>query len=200
MYQEYVKELLDRYDEVRSRANQGSWDYWFMKKFRLTRMLNWETCKRFYQRTYTHPFAKHVFDKVIKLDLLECRKLFEILNVQKGTNDFDISESLKIIDSYLKKIPPKKKENKLIGILWKILGSSIFASAIIPIMISAEQYYPIILILGVTILLPFGTWYMIDRIFLYVIEKLWYRTSEKKLGISKLKSKLISKLIAEINA
>ncbi|MGI0056522.1 MAG: hypothetical protein ACREAK_04020 [Nitrosarchaeum sp.] len=199
MYQEYVKELLERYDELRMNSNQGSWDNWFMTKFRITRIMNWKPYERLYQRTYTHPFAIYRFHKEIKLDLSEFRYLFQKLNVQKGTNDFDTSQSLKMINNYLEKISQTKKKNKLMDILWKIIGSSIFASIITPIVISAEQYYPIILMLGVMMLLPFSTWYMADRIFLYVTEKLWYRTSEKKLGISKLRSKLTTKLIAEIN-
>lgn len=200
MYQEEVKEMLFRYDDLRSRSNQGSWDNWFMTKFRLKRMLNCKPYEKFYQRTYTHKFASKRFDKEIRLDLIEYRILFGILNARKGKNDFDTSESLKMLDDYLENMSQtQRKKNKLNGIFWKILNCSILTSVIIPIITSAEQYYPIIVILGVMTMLQLGTWYMSDRIFLYVTEKLWYRTCEKKLGISNLRSRLTSTLIAEIN-
>lgn len=200
MYQDYVKELLDRYNVLRSRSNNGSFDDWFLTKFRLRGILNWKPFERFYQRTYPYQFATQRFNKEIRFDLLELRGYLRILQVQKDPHDFDISTSLKMIDDYLEKISQTpKKSNKWTGIFWKILGSSIFASLVIPIIASLEQFYPVILITGVMLGLPFGTWYTADRIFQYAIEKLWYRTCEKHLGIFKLRNKLTSKLIAEIH-
>ncbi|MGH7884305.1 MAG: hypothetical protein ACRENO_01270 [Thermodesulfobacteriota bacterium] len=200
MYQDYVKELVDRYNDLRSRSNNGSFDDWFLVKFRLRRILNWKPFERFYQRTYPYQFATQRFNKEIRFDLLELRGYLRISYARKGTYDFDISTSLKMIDDYLEKISQTpKKSNKWTGIFWKILGSSIFASLVIPIIASLEQFYPIILITVVMLGLPFGTWYTADRIFQYAMEKLWYRTCEKNLGIFKLRNKLTSKLIAEIH-
>jgi len=198
MYRDNVAELLHLYDDLRTRSNSGSWDDWFMAKFRLKRMLNWKPYEKFYQRTYTHPFAKQRFYKEIQFDLLELRELFRILNARKGNNDFDLSESLKMIDNYLEKISQVKKKKKK-GIVMKVLGSSLLASVIIPIMASLEQFYPIILILAVMLGLQLGTWYMADRTFLFIVEKLWYRTCQQKLGIYKLRNRLTDKLIAEIH-
>ena len=47
--------------------------------------------------------------------------------------------------------------------------------------------------------MPLGTWYMADRFFQYLMEKLWYRTCERELGISTLRNKIKDELILEIN-
>lgn len=59
-----------------------------------------------------------------------------------------------------------------------------------------EQYYPIIVLVGVLALFPLSQ-ILVDRAFVYFSKKLWYRTVKKKLGIDELKKRLIKKLVTE---
>ncbi|MEX0862670.1 hypothetical protein [Nitrosopumilus sp.] len=171
-----------------------------MNKFKLKRMLNLESFESFYRRTYTFDFAKRRFHQEIRYDLIDLRKLLEILTARRGDFDEDILKSITLINDFLEKTTlHQKKPSKLNKILWTVVNSSIVSSLALPWITSAEQYYPIILMVGVMIAMPFGSWYMGEKLTNYIIEKLWYRTCNEQLGIPKLREELTKKLILEIN-
>ena len=100
MYVEYTKEFLARCDDLQLKSDQGSWDNWFIKKFKLTRTLNWNWFRKLYQRTYTLPFARKRFRKEVRHDLNDLYILLKKLNAKRGKNDYDTCESIRLIDEY----------------------------------------------------------------------------------------------------
>jgi len=191
-----LEELLSRYDVARTYTNHGSYDNWFLAKFRLMRIKKFKPFENLHQKTYTISFAKSLFDKEIRYDLVEIRKHYTMLNKRRGMNDFESSLAIADINRLLREIPlpPKKNFKSLIigtkEVLVTIIGLPIFTT----IMALGEQYLPIIMLVGM-ISLPIICQLSVDRAFVYVSKRLWYRTVMKRLGIAELKKRLVKELI-----
>ena len=181
-----------------SYANSGSVDNWILEKCKLTRMKKFKPFERMYQRMYVFPFARHVFQKEIRLDLVEIRAHYRISNKRKNKQDFESSKAIELIDNELKEIPiPKKKNIKqwIIGtkeILIPITTLPVFTS----VLTFAQEYFPFIILGGVMILL-LVTPFLINKLTEYLMNKLWYKIIKKKLGIDELKNRLIKEIINE---
>lgn len=191
-----LEELISRYDIARTYANHGSYDNWFMEKFKLTQIKKLKPFEKLHQKTYTVPFARNLFEKEIRYDLVEIRNHYRMLSKRNGTNDIESSQAITKINKVLEEIPSLPKKNLmswLIGtkeILGMIIGLPIFTT----IMALGEQYLPIIVLVGV-MSLPIICQLSMDRAFVYFAKKLWYRTVTKRLGISELKKRLIRELV-----
>jgi hypothetical protein len=103
-----LKELLDKYDKLRSLANSGSSDKRIISRFKfLSRIVEWKWFKNFSINTYDLPFASNRIRREIRSTLINILRLYEINYWRTERSDKSSKEAIDIINEYLKEIPKR---------------------------------------------------------------------------------------------
>lgn len=202
-----LKELLAKYDKLRSVANMGSGDKRLLQKYKfLKRIAEWKWFKVFSTNTYDLPFASNRIRKDIRSTLINILRLHEINYWRTGRSNEFSKDAIKIINGYLEEIPKipsleKRFEDNFLGIMGVVVGIiAIIASNLSSVISSnlAGVLEIILIVFGLSVMLPFLTFYSTNKIFNYLFEKDLQKHWMKKLAIKDLRHKIITELI-ELN-
>lgn len=191
MNTQLLQEFLDLQEEQLSYANSGSVDDFLMKKYRLGWLKKLKLFENLYRKMHSYPFARTCFIKAKRSHLFDLLEECEIKDSRTGKRDFSLKKAQVMIKVSLEKTlkPEKKTFPKWLGMILKLSG--VFS---IPFIVSAwlviEQAYPIFLLIGIFVFLTTIP-LIINKVVNYFSEKWWYKVTEKMLGISKIKKKLL---------
>ena len=191
-----VKELLNRYDKLRSIANSGSSDKEITSKFKALRpIFEYRLLKKFSTSFYAVPFASNLIRKEIRFTLTTILRLYEMDYLRTERKNQSSQDAINIIKDYLNEVPRRSSlTEKVNNNLWNIL---FFMVGITPIIVSIglPTMKILLIIIGLIILVPSLPPYLILRSFIYVEERRWYKKWMNKLSIKDLKQKITKELV-----
>jgi len=195
-----IKELLDKYDKLRSVANSGSSDQSLTSRFKiLRRIYEFKLLRNFSINIYAVPFASNKIRNEIRSTLINISALCKINYLRTGRSDQSSKEANEIIKEYLDGIPKRglPLADKLENNSWNILGAVI---GIISLMLSSWSTVIqfVLMLIGLGLLVPLASGYLIYSVIRYFDERRWHKKWMKKLAIEDLKHKLINELV-ELN-
>lgn len=197
-----LEELLSRCDALQSFTTQGKFDDWFVNRFRLSRILNWNWFKSFYLKTYVHPFARELFVREIRYILLEIRSHYKNYFLSTLRTDSIAEKAIKIIDEYLENLPKREtRKNRLVKVISYVLPvviPTLSVSFIIQSYNLVYSYLPLVLLLGI-VSIPPTTLIFSDKWIQKLFERYWFNRWFKKLRIFELKKQIIEELVHSNN-
>lgn len=206
---EDLKELLQKYDKLRSLANSGSADKDLTLRFKILQKISeYKLLKNFSNITYTVPFASNRIRNEVLYTLGTITNLHKMNYLRTERTDKSSKEAIDVIKIYLEDIKRgptfiEKLENNS----WNIIGTGIgMISLLISMWPSTAQNAPpspdwliilkiIFLLIGAGLLIPFACGYLAYRIFSFFVERTWYKKWMKKLAIEDLRDNIINELI-----
>jgi hypothetical protein len=189
-----LEDLLDRYNKLRSFANDGSYDNWAISRWKLDKLLRLLHLQKMTDFTYDLPFAFNPIRNEIRNTLIRISNLYKINYLRKGKPDDESDQAIQMIKKYLETIP---KCNSFIVRLrdniFSLLGIAIGILALIQASNPGDLQ---IALIGLAILfIAPSIAFLVTKISDFFLQRNWYKKWIGKLDIHPLKNKIISELI-----
>lgn len=192
-----IRELLGKYDKLRSIANSGSSDKSITSSAKIIRRIyGYKLLKKYSINTYTIPFASYQIRNEIRASLTHILKLHEINYLRSNREDKTSKEAIDIIKDYLKEIPKHGLSftDRLKSNSWNILAFSIGVLSLIASTWSTGIPF-VLLIIGVLFVVPVVVQQLLLGFIMYFVERRWKNKWMNNLAIQDLKDKIVNPLV-----